>query len=278
MAITILTFCPESPRWLLMKGRDTKAYEALRKLRKNGNLRLEFDELVNEQNSTTCKPVSIWTVLRKKEFRYPIKIIFVVFFVQQFSGINMILAFSNNIYRNVGLSDENVQYAIIGSGASLLLSSCIAAPFIDTIGRKKLLIYPLAIMILMLIMETIALVYKIYILAIVCLYIYMMSFDISLGVIPQSLMVEYFQQDARSAASSIGVFISSSSNFAALWLFKPVIENEQIKNYVFVIFIVLCSISLVFLQIYVVETVNRKFEDINRDLKKHLNNHNTSQL
>lgn len=92
-AILLHVFFPETPISLLSKYKDSEgAKNALKKLRKSGNVETEFDGLQNEisKDSKSDKSFSILDLFRRQELRLPLITGLVIQMVQQLCGINAV--------------------------------------------------------------------------------------------------------------------------------------------------------------------------------------------
>lgn len=56
--------------------------------------------------------------------------------------------YSSVIFKDAGISDEYIQYAILSTGVVNVLTTIVCVPLIDKLGRKPLLIYPMVFMII----------------------------------------------------------------------------------------------------------------------------------
>ncbi|KAJ8086941.1 hypothetical protein AAF712_013340 [Marasmius tenuissimus] len=142
-------FVPESPRWLLLKNRPRDAYNSLLRLRHTPlqaardlfyiSVALEAEKSIHTGN----KYLELFT---KPRVRRATLGAFIVMFMQQFCGINVIAYFSSQIFRDAGLGDLS---SIIGSWGFGMLNFVFAIPgmfTIDTFGRRALLLTTFPIM------------------------------------------------------------------------------------------------------------------------------------
>ncbi|CAE6461948.1 Putative metabolite transport protein YwtG OS=Bacillus subtilis (strain 168) GN=ywtG PE=3 SV=1 [Rhizoctonia solani AG-1 IB] len=138
-------FCPESPRWLMGRGRYLDAFESLCRLRKTKimaarDLYYIHTLLVAERE---VKPSGKWRIVELFSIprnRRAALASFIVMFMQQFCGINVIAYYSSTIFSQAGLGDIE---AILGSWGFGMLNFVFALPAvytIDTFGRRFLLL------------------------------------------------------------------------------------------------------------------------------------------
>ncbi|CAF3613018.1 unnamed protein product [Rotaria sp. Silwood1] len=143
-------FGPESPRWYIKKNRHSKAFECLIRLR--GTSLLAARDLyymhVNlriEQNMKAGRNLmkEMFTVPRN---RRAAQSSFLVMFMQQFCGVNVIMYYSSVIFVNTGVSANTAILASLGAGILNFLFALPAVRIIDTWGRRPLLLWTFPIM------------------------------------------------------------------------------------------------------------------------------------
>jgi len=136
-------FLPESPRWLLQKGKVRKAYESLLKLR-NTPLEAARDLFaisqalkVEEGMHRGNRYLELFTVPRNRRAALGA---FLVMFMQRFCGINVIAYYSSSILVENGFGQFE---ALLGSWGFGMINWLFAIPAIKTIdkyGRRSLLL------------------------------------------------------------------------------------------------------------------------------------------
>lgn len=87
-----LPFCPESPRFLLIKkGFNDKAEDALIKLRGTPDVKQEIDDMINEANlERSLEKFNIFQLFTTRALLIPTVISIVMHLSQQLSGINAV--------------------------------------------------------------------------------------------------------------------------------------------------------------------------------------------
>ncbi|TFK44551.1 hypothetical protein BDQ12DRAFT_673197 [Crucibulum laeve] len=141
-------FCPESPRWLMKKGRYQDAYKSFKRLR-NSELQAARDlyyvhrQLMEEfavlKGSTyVSRFIELFTVPR---IRRATLASWVVMIAQQMCGINIIAFYSSTIFSVAGYSVKSALLASFGFGLVNWLFAFPAVWTIDTFGRRNLLLF-----------------------------------------------------------------------------------------------------------------------------------------
>ncbi|XP_064436102.1 solute carrier family 2, facilitated glucose transporter member 6 isoform X2 [Mirounga angustirostris] len=142
--ILLLSFMPNSPRFLLSRGRDTEALRALAWLRgADTDIRWEFQQI--QDNVRRQSTHMSWAEARNPHMYRPILIALLMRFLQQLMGITPILVYLQPIFESTAvLLPPKDDAAIVG--AVRLFSVLIAALTMDLAGRKVLLFISATIM------------------------------------------------------------------------------------------------------------------------------------
>ncbi|HEX4136050.1 MAG TPA: sugar porter family MFS transporter [Bryobacteraceae bacterium] len=131
--LVLLFRIPRSPRWLAEKNRIDEAREVLRAV---GSERREEElrEIVQSIESEPEEP------LFARKYRLPIFLAISIGLFNQFSGINAILYYLNDIFDRAGFSKVSGDVQSVAIGATNLLFTVIAMTVIDRVGRRFLLL------------------------------------------------------------------------------------------------------------------------------------------
>jgi sugar porter (SP) family MFS transporter len=273
--IVTLPFCPESPRWLLInKNKPEKCRAALVKLRGDEDVDDEISEMKEEayKESSTQK-VGMWSVVTAQDpsWKMPLIISVVIHAGQQLSGINAVMFYATYIFEQTGMQPEEVSFATIGLGGINVFMTIISVFVVERVGRRKLLLFPFAIMAVAMALLTVSLNLQASFswmkwLSLVFIFLYIINFAIGPGPIPFVIVPELWAQGPRPAAMSLSVQVNWWCNFIVGLAF-PFIQ-DGIGAYTFLVFMGFVIITTIFIFFFIPETKNRTFEDITASFGK----------
>jgi sugar porter (SP) family MFS transporter len=141
-------FCPESPRWLIKKGRHQKAYHSLLRLRNNPiqaardlyyihTVLVEEMAIIGTSNYIT-RFIELFTIPRVRRATLASS---TVMLAQQMCGINIIAFYSSSVFVKAGSSTLTALLASFGFGLVNFVFAFPAIWTIDTFGRRALLLF-----------------------------------------------------------------------------------------------------------------------------------------
>lgn len=268
-----LPFCPESPRYLLIKkSEEEEARDALRKLRGYFDVEDEIDEMkVEARKSQSVESFTLKQLLTTVDLRWPVIIACVLQISQQWSGINAVMSFSSFMYKNAGVELTVVEWVVCLTSLINVITTLIAVPLMEKAGRRPLLLYPMVCMVVSFIALTIFhnLQYEeslqgsrgvFAIVAIIAMHTYVIGFALGLGPIPFIVVGEIFRQEPRAAAMSLSLTFNWVCNFILNLIFR--FMQKAMLGYVYLPFIGILIGAIVFIFFKVPETKNRTFDEI----------------
>jgi MFS transporter, SP family, xylose:H+ symportor len=132
----LLFFIPESPRWLMAKGRADEARAVLDRVGAadvSRELREIADSLVSAPGSDDAR-------LFQPRYRGPIVLAWTVAMLNQLSGINALMYYAPRIFQQAGAAANDALLQSIAVGGTNLLFTIVALFIIDRAGRRPLLL------------------------------------------------------------------------------------------------------------------------------------------
>ena len=224
--LLLLFFVPESPRWLVIKQREEKAAAILTRI--NGSA--EATRMVAEIRETVTGNGSA----RLFSYGYLIVIVGVLLSVfQQFVGINVVLYYAPEIFRNMGTSTDISLLQTVIVGFINLTFTIIAIYTVDRFGRKPLQIAgALGMAISMVALGLTFYFQQMGLAALIFMLTYVASFAISWGPVTWVLLSEIFPNRIRGRAMAIAVAAQWISNYLVSWTF-PIMDKSSFLNDIF---------------------------------------------
>lgn len=261
----LLFFVPETPRYLVMKGNDDKALDVLKKISGSDNA----PKILEEIKSTTHEKNVPW--LSYGFFIIFIGIMLSVF--QQFVGINVVLYYASNIFRNMGSSTDSSLLQTIIVGVVNLLFTVLAILTVDKFGRKPLMIIGSIGMAVSMIALGFAFYFnQLGIAALIFMLTYTAAFAMSWGPVCWVLLAEIFPNSIRSALS-IAVAAQWIANWVVSLTFPVMNDNVWLTDkfhhgFSYWIYGIMGVLSAIFMWKLVPETKGKTLEEIEHLWKK----------
>lgn len=250
-------FFPESPRWLLMKGK-VKQFE--KAARQTG---IEVREVQN-----TAEPKATEKLFKPK-FLLLITIGLVLSAAQQFSGINAIAYFTPKIFAEAGFSDpRNAILATVLVGVVNVLATFLTILIIDRFGRRRLLLISQAGVIVTLLFLVLSFATEnafVDRFAVIALVSYIFLYSVGLGPIVWVLISEIFPLTVRAKALSFCTFISWTCNYIVVLTFPQVLSSIG-SSWTYTIYGVLSFLAFLFCLRKIPETKGKSLEELEKEL------------
>ncbi|XP_068618807.1 facilitated trehalose transporter Tret1 isoform X3 [Battus philenor] len=142
----VFFFMPESPNFLVVKGRNEEAKEALIRLRgRNYDVDNELNALITKAEEAKNNPVSFLSAITKKTALKAILICYALMLFQQLSGINAVIFNTSAIFASAGAAIPSAIATII-IGVIQVVATFISSLVVDRLGRRVLLLFSALVM------------------------------------------------------------------------------------------------------------------------------------
>ncbi len=262
----LLFFIARSPRWLVKIGREDEARQVIERV----NPGEDIEELMKAiKNSLKVEAAGKKVQLFKKPYLKLAIIGIAIGMFNQFAGINVIMYYSTDIFREAGFSGESALFQSVLIGVTNLLFTILAMTIIDRFGRKFLLYVGATGMSVFLGLFSWAYISGntegFMLLGLLVGYIAFFAF--SQGAVIWVILSEMFPNKIRARGAAIGSFSHWIFNFAIALLF-PVVSAKIGVGAVFIFFTVTTLLSLLFYKFALVETKGKSLEEIEEMMLK----------
>jgi len=266
--IFLLIQFPESPRWLLTKGRKNEASAVLKQIGGNELVEVELPEMEKTLKTETKKEkVSFGELFRGKTGKI-VLIGTLIAALQQITGINAVIMFAPEMFKAAGSaqSDSMMQSLIVGLVNFLM--TIVALWLVDKKGRKTLLLWGALGMIVSLAYLTFEFSKpeQFGIGVLIALLVYISFFAASFAPVMWVIISEIYPNRIKGLAMSFSTAVSWLCTFLTVY-FAPVIQGSLGLNYLFAIFGIFSIIAYVFVKIWIPETKGKTLEQIEKELK-----------
>jgi sugar porter (SP) family MFS transporter len=139
-----LSFVPESPRWLIMHGKDNDAYELFSRIYNWEEARAELNRVHASLNVQTSHRAASFTQLFRPAMKLVMTIGIAIAILQQITGINAVFFYAPMIFEQSGIGTDAAFMQAVLVGLVNLAFTLLAILLIDRLGRRPLLIFGLA--------------------------------------------------------------------------------------------------------------------------------------
>jgi SP family galactose:H+ symporter-like MFS transporter len=258
---------PESPRWLMLKGKVDQAFIILKKI--HGEIKAH-KEMAEISQIITQEKVSLLTLLRPNFLRIILLGIMVSVFTQAV-GINAIIYYAPTIFQKTGFSQATISIlATVGIGLAVTLAAIGAAMFIDKVGRRKLLLSGLAGIILSLLIITSAFCFvknsqTLGWIVLMGSVLFVLCQGLSVGPACFLIPAEIFPAKIRGTGMGISIAFNWLTNTVVAFLFPMVLDRYGATSS-FGIFLIISIIGWILFYRYVPETRHISLEKIELNL------------
>lgn len=253
---------PDSPRWLIMRGPVENARRTLARI---GGEHYAERELREIGQSLSALPAAGWRELLDARVTRVLGVGIFLAVLQQWSGINVIFNYAEEVYRAAGYGVSQILFNIVITGAINLAFTLMALVFVDRVGRRGLMLAGCAGIALSHLLLGMAYAnglkgVPVLILTLATIACYAMS----LAPVTWVLISEIFPNRVRGAAVSSAVSALWIACFLLTFTF-PVLNVALGSAGTFWLYSAICAVGFVFVWFRVPETKGKTLEQIERE-------------
>ena len=276
--LVALFFIPESPRYLVSKGRESHAVAVLTSLFGGEAAIPKFEEIratfASDHRPRLSDVLSRGAAGGFLGIRFIVWVGIMLAVFQQLVGINVIFYYGATLWKLAGFSEHQSLLINIVSGAVSIAACFITIAVIDRIGRKPLLLIGSAGMAVTLFVMVYAFSHgsldpqgnlvlseQLGTIAVLAANLYVIFFNVSWGPVMWVMLGEMFPNQIRGSALAVSGFFQWFANFLVTFTFPGMAKNMGLAaSYTFY---GVCAVISFFLVVWLVhETRGKELEQM----------------
>ncbi|WP_413072457.1 MULTISPECIES: sugar porter family MFS transporter [unclassified Shouchella] len=257
---------PESPRWLVAKGRKEEAATILAQIRDEKEANIELTDIVRANERQKEQTEATFKDFKVKWVRKLLILGIGIAAVQQLTGVNSIMYYGTTILRDAGFATNAALTANIANGLISVISVFVGIYLLGRVGRKPMLITGQigVIVSLSLISFTsyffAGTEYLPYI--VISLTVTFLAFmQGAIAPVTWLMLAEIFPSRLRGLGMGISVFCLWIINFLLSLMFPLALSTLGLSS-TFLIFVALNLLTLLFVIKFLPETKGKTLEEL----------------
>lgn len=264
LLLTLLLFVPDTPRWLVMKGRPQEALAVLGRLTNRDEAKATVAAI--EESLALSANEAVAGLLTFGPLVILVGILLSAF--QQLVGINAVLYYAPLMFQNMGAATDTALLQTTIVGFANVAFTVVAIVTVDKFGRKPLLIAGGLVMgVAMIALGFLFQARMMGTPALGAVILYIAGFAFSWGPVTWVLLSEIFPNAIKNKAMAIAVAAQWITNLLVSWSFKVLDGNSWLNafsnhGFAYWVYGAMSLLSALFVYRYVPETKRRTLEEI----------------
>lgn len=263
--LILALFIPESPRWLLLKGKAGKAAAILSRIGGEAYARSESRDV--EAALEAEKGRGGLKMLFGKQFRHALVLGLVIAVFQQWCGTNVIFNYAQEIFSAAGYELGDLFFQIVVTGITNVIFTLVAIFTVDRIGRRALMLFGAAgLGVIYLVLGCCYSTHTSGMIMMLLVVLAIACYAMTLGPVTWVLLSEIFPDKVRATAMSVCTFALWTGS-ATLTFSFPYLNARLGADVTFWVYSAICLVASIYLYRRCPETKGKTLEEIQNTLK-----------
>ncbi|PFH37107.1 facilitative glucose transporter GT1 [Besnoitia besnoiti] len=236
----------ETPQFMVEKKQKAKAAALLREIYCREDVEVELQRIITgryQQKIQRAQQLTVWKAITHPTYRSVILLACLLSIMQQFTGINVLVANSNNLYASLNLPNAAITGLSVGFTALNVFLTVVTIPLVDCLGRRTLLLFSQAVMFVAMCIAFVANLINesskaVQWVTVGCVYIFIVGFAVGYGPVLWIYLHEIFPPEIKQGAASL----ASALNWVAT--VAIVLPSDFLLKEGFSVFVGICTVAL----------------------------------